>query len=378
MKIRCRIMSPLALSLLLQFMPTSWAWAADMGISPQIVSVLVAYPCLLMALFAIVGFSLCEAASVPSAHRHQAHIRSLGCFAIAILCNYLAAHTAPQILPSLLYASLGLLVVSSATAGRTGTWGTWVFCALFVVYLLPYFSTASWLRDIRFVGAPHVLMLLAGCCAALVGAWMSGKRRGVAPASTHISATGCLMIWIGLIAATTSAQLLGNEQTAGAASVYPILLHSLLASTAGFLAIAAASQLLHGHVAPRLAWGGLLAGAVAVSVNPVAITILQATAIGAIAGFSTLYISSLVAAMKADDTSGHAAPFLAGIISGLMALAITQPHMATLKAQFMGITATALIALAGSLVAWSLIHLITGLRLSEEEEELGLQPARSA
>jgi Amt family ammonium transporter len=123
-----------------------------------------------------------------------------------------------------------------------------------------------------------------------------------------------------------------------------------------------------------MALNGALAGLVAITANPDAPTPVWATIIGGIGGALVVFSIVGLDKLKIDDPVG--AISVHGVVGlwGLLSVPLTAPGT-TFSAQLIGALTIFVWVFGVSLIAWFIIKLIMGVRVSEEEEYEGLDLA---
>lgn len=123
-----------------------------------------------------------------------------------------------------------------------------------------------------------------------------------------------------------------------------------------------------------MALNGALAGLVAITAEPATPTIGVATLIGAVGG--VLVVLSVLGfdKLKIDDPVG--ALSVHGVVGvwGLLAVPLTNSD-ATFSAQLLGVVAIFGWVFFASLIVWSVLKAIYGIRVSDEEEYNGVDAA---
>ncbi|MFO7605611.1 MAG: hypothetical protein R6W72_04860 [Desulfurivibrionaceae bacterium] len=120
-----------------------------------------------------------------------------------------------------------------------------------------------------------------------------------------------------------------------------------------------------------MALNGALAGLVAITAEPLAPTPLVATLVGVIGGLLVVASIVLLDKVKIDDPVGAISVHGVVGIWGLVAVAFTNPEV-SLGAQLAGIGVIFAWVFTTSLIAWSIIKAVMGIRVSEEEELKGV------
>ncbi len=143
------------------------------------------------------------------------------------------------------------------------------------------------------------------------------------------------------------------------------------AAAGGLIAALLIARMLFGKADLTMALNGALAGLVAITAEPSTPTPLAATLIGAAGG--ALVVFSIVALdkLRIDDPIG--AISVHGVVGmwGLMAVPLTNDG-AGFVGQFVGLLTIFAWVFGTSLIVWSIIKVVMGIRVSEEEEYEGV------
>jgi ammonia channel protein AmtB len=167
----------------------------------------------------------------------------------------------------------------------------------------------------------------------------------------------------------------------GTSSAVPgIIANTAVGGAAGLLAALALGWVLTKTPQVGSVGNGALAGLVAVTANCHSTTALSAVIIGAIGGVIAIGAEQLLLKVKIDDVVGAIPVHLAAGIWGTLAYALfaessflgDNSRMEQLVIQFIGVAAAAVWAGGGTFVVLYAINKVLPLRVSEEEEELGL------
>ena len=158
---------------------------------------------------------------------------------------------------------------------------------------------------------------------------------------------------------------------ADANAVAQIFLNTNAAAAGGLIAGLVVARILFGKADLTMALSGALAGLVAITAEPLTPGGLQATLIGAVGGVIVVFSVLALDKLKIDDPVGAISVHGVVGIWGLLAVCLTNGD-ASLKAQLLGIVVIFLWVFISSLIVWSIIKLVMGLRVSEEEEYEGV------
>jgi Amt family ammonium transporter len=255
-------------------------------------------------------------------------------------------------------------------------------------------AAAGWLwakGALDFAGGT-VVHINAGV-AGLVGAYVIGKRVGygkeaMAPHSLTLTMVGAALLWVGWFGFNAGSNLEANGVTALA------FINTLVATAAATLSWIAGEALAKGKASMLGAASGAVAGLVAVTPACGFVGPMGAIIIGLIAGVVCLWgVSGLKRMLGADDsldvfgvhgvggivgallTGVFAAPSLGGTgIFDYVANAASPDYSigGQVWIQFQAVATTIIWSAVVSYIAYKLVDMIIGLRVSEEDEREGL------
>ena len=238
----------------------------------------------------------------------------------------------------------------------------------------------------------HINAAMAG----LVGAFMVGKRVGygreaMAPHSLTLTMVGASLLWVGWFGFNAGSALEANGFAALAFA------NTLLAAAAAVLSWCIGEALMRGKASMLGAASGAVAGLVAITPAAGNVGIGGALIIGLIAGFACLWgVNGLKKMLGADDTLDvFGVHGVGGIVGALLTGVFSSPNLGGPSAMGDWVTATMItsadfsiasqtliqakavlvtIVWSGvvSLIAYKLVDLTIGLRVTEEEEREGL------
>lgn len=226
----------------------------------------------------------------------------------------------------------------------------------------------------------HINAAVAG----LVGAYMVGKRIGfgkesMAPHSLTLTMVGASMLWVGWFGFNAGSNL---EANGGAALAF---INTLVATAAAVLSWSVGETLSKGKASMLGAASGAVAGLVAITPACGSVGPMGAILIGLLAGFACLWgVTGLKHMLGADDSLDvFGVHGVGGILGALLTGVFTSPslggtgkadfsivHQVLVQAQAVGVT----IVISGvvAFLAFKLVDVVIGLRVSEEHEREGL------
>ena len=238
----------------------------------------------------------------------------------------------------------------------------------------------------------HINAAVAG----LVGAFMVGKRIGygkepMAPHSLTLTMVGAAMLWFGWFGFNAGSNLEANGLTALA------FLNTMLATAAATLAWITGEALSRGKASMLGAASGAVAGLVAITPACGFVGPMGSIVIGLVGGFACLWgVNGLKRLLGADDSLDvFGVHGVGGIVGALLTGVFAAPslggtgvydYVANKAAegysiggqvwiQLQGVLITVIWSAVVAYIAFKLVDLVIGLRVSEEEEREGLDIA---
>ena len=238
----------------------------------------------------------------------------------------------------------------------------------------------------------HINAAVAG----LVGAYMIGKRLGYGreaftPHSLTLTMVGAALLWVGWFGFNA-----GSALEAGNSAVLAFI-NTFSATAAAVLAWSIGEALMRGKASMLGAASGAVAGLVAITPACGNVGLLGAIVIGFVAGFACLWgVNGLKKMLGADDSldvfgihgvGGIVGALLTGVFNnqalggpGLVGDWVTAgvtstPILAQVWIQLKAVLITVVWSGVVSLIAYKIVDLVVGLRVSEEDEREGLDIA---
>jgi Amt family ammonium transporter len=282
------------------------------------------------------------------------------------------------------FVGAAMSIVSGAVAERMKLWSFLLFAIILTGFIYPVEGYWKWgggfldalgFSDFAGSGVVH----LCGASAALAGVLILGARKGkyedgkvkaIPGSNLPLATLGTFILWMGWFGFNGGSELMiSNIEEANAVSM--VFVNTNMAAAGGLVAALLLSQVWFGKADLTMALNGALAGLVAITAEPLTPTPLVATLVGVIGGF--IVVPSIVFIDKAriDDPVGAISVHGVVGIWGLIAVAFTNPE-GSLVAQLTGIAVIFAWVFGTSLVVWSIIKAIIGIRVSAEEELEGV------
>ncbi len=285
----------------------------------------------------------------------------------------------------MVFVATAASIVSGTLAERIKVWPFLIFVVVLTGVIYPI--QGSWVWGGGFLAergfsdfAGSTLVHSVGGWAALTGAIILGARKGkygpggrVNPlpgANLPLATLGTFILWFGWFGFNGGSQLaLGSAlDVSNIAIVY---VNTNLAAAAGVVAAMLLTQILYKKIDLTMALNGAIAGLVSITANPDLQNHLLALIVGGIGGALVVVAVPLLDKLRIDDVVGAISAHLVAGIWGTLAVAIFS-NDATLGAQILGIVVIGVYTVAFSGATWLVLKAIMGLRISNEEEENGL------
>jgi len=220
---------------------------------------------------------------------------------------------------------------------------------------------------------------MCGAAAALAGVLLLGARKGkygpngqVNPlpgANMPLATLGMFILWFGWFGFNGGSELvISNIEEANAVAL--IFVNTNTAAAAGLIGALLSAKVLFGKADLTMVLNGALAGLVSITAEPLTPMPGEAALIGLAGGVLVVGSIVLLDKLRIDDPVGAISVHGTCGIWGLLAVCFTNTD-ATLSAQLMGISAIFLWTFAVGGIAWMIIKMVMGLRISEEEEIAG-------
>ena len=286
------------------------------------------------------------------------------------------------------FVATAMSIVSGAVAERMKLWAFLAFAVVMTGFIYPIEGSWTWNRDaVPFIGelsysdyAGSGIVHMAGAVAALAGVLLVGARKGkyaadgsvqaIPGANLPLATLGMFILWMGWFGFNGGSTLkLGGIDVAN--EVANVFLNTNAAASGGLIAALITARLAFGKADLTMALNGALAGLVAITAEPADPTPLLATIIGAIGG--VIVVASIVFfdKIKIDDPVGAISVHGTVGIWGIFAVLLSDTD-ATFMGQLTGTLVIFVWVFFASLIAWKIIDVIIGLRVSEEEEYEGV------
>jgi Amt family ammonium transporter len=300
--------------------------------------------------------------------------------------------TASDFFFQVVFVATAMSIVSGAVAERMKLWAFVLFAVVMTGFIYPMEGYWTWgggsvfglfslgddfgFSDFAGSGIVH----MAGAAAALAGVILLGARKGkygkqgqinaIPGANLPLATLGTFILWMGWFG-FNGGSVLKLGDIASANSVAMVFLNTNAAAAGGVVAAMLIARFMFGKADLTMALNGALAGLVAITAEPSTPSALAATGIGAVGGLIVVYSIVALDKLKIDDPVG--AISVHGVVGlwGLLAVPLTNDG-ATFGGQLMGALTIFVWVFAASFVAWYVIKLVMGIRVTAEEEYDGV------
>ncbi|TDT73769.1 ammonium transporter [Litoreibacter halocynthiae] len=302
--------------------------------------------------------------------------------------------------PDLTYASVGsdfffqlmfcattASIVSGTLAERIKLWPFLFFVIVLTAFIYPIQASWKWgggfLDSMGFLDfAGSTVVHSVGGWAALAGALILGPRLGkykdgrTVPfmgSNLPLATLGTFILWLGWFGFNGGSQLYMN--TAGnVGDISRIFANTNTAAAGGAVAALLLTQLLYKKVDLTMVLNGALAGLVSITAEPLTPTLGAATLIGAVGGVIVVFAVPFLDKLKIDDVVGAIPVHLMAGIWGTIAVVFTNGD-ANIGTQLYSILVVGAFTFIVSGAIWFILKSTIGIRVSEEDEVMGLDMA---
>ncbi|MEE9272131.1 MAG: ammonium transporter [Robiginitomaculum sp.] len=360
------------------------------------------------------GFAMLEAGLVRSKNVSMQCLKNISHYAVAgimfWLIGYKLMYTIPQggILGTLHFMDFSLTpgvspyadwlfqmmfcaatasIVSGAVAERIKFWPFLIFTSILCGIIYPITGSwewgKGWLDVLGFSDfAGSTLVHSVGGWAALAGIIILGPRAGkyngnrVHPmpgSSMPLATLGMFILWFGWFGFNGASQL-AMGTISDVDSIAKIFVNTNMAGCAGMMAAIIYMSVRYKKIDVTMAINGALAGLVAITAEPLAPNVPVSMLVGAIGSILAMLTVPLLDKFKIDDVIGAVPVHLVAGVFGTLAVAFTNPDV-SFKAQIIGVLAVGIFAVTTSAIIWLALKYTIGIRVSAEDESIGLDHA---
>lgn len=299
----------------------------------------------------------------------------------------------------LVFAGTAATIVSGAVAERIKFGAFFFFSFVMVGVIYPvvghWIWGGGWLAKLGMLDfAGSTVVHSVGGWAALAGVVLLGPRIGkyrdgkmvAIPGHSMTSATiGVFVLWFGWFGFNP-----GSTMAADWASIAHIAVTTNTAAATASLSALVTMWVMQGKPDLSMTLNGGLAGLVAITAPCAFVSVSSAFLIGMIAGVLVVFAVFFFDRIKADDPVGAVSVHMVNGVFGTIAVGLfadptvcpaasaakrgllTGGGMAQLAPQLIGAATVGVFVFGSALIAWSVIKLLVGMRVSAQEELEGL------
>ncbi len=292
------------------------------------------------------------------------------------------------------FVATAMSIVSGAVAERMKLWAFLAFAVVMTGVIYPMEGAWTWngasvfgmynLGDLGFSDfAGSGIVHLAGASAALAGVLLLGARKGKYGANGSINAIpganlpmatlGTFILWMGWFG-FNGGSVLKLGDIASANSVAMVFLNTNAAAAGGAIAALITARMLFGKADLTMLLNGALAGLVAITAEPSTPTALQASLFGAMGGVLVVFSIITLDKLRIDDPVGAISVHGVCGLLGLLLVPLTNADV-SLSGQLIGALTIFAWVFGCSLIVWSILKAVMGIRVTEEEEYEGVDIA---
>jgi Amt family ammonium transporter len=285
----------------------------------------------------------------------------------------------------MVFVATAASIVSGTVAERIKLWSFLAFVIILTAIIYPIQGSwqwgGGWLAEAGFSDfAGSTLVHSVGGWAALVGAIFLGARKGrfsadgtstPMPGSSMALATlGTFVLWLGWFGFNGGSQLaLGSASNA--IDISAIFVNTNMAAAGGVVAAMVFTQLVFGKVDLTIVLNGAIGGLVSITAEPLTPSISMSILIGAIGGLLIPISVMVLDKLKIDDVVGAIPAHLVCGIWGTMAVPLTNSGT-SFGSQLLGVVSIGAFVIVTSTIAWAVLKYTIGIRVSDEDETVGL------
>ena len=279
-----------------------------------------------------------------------------------------------------MFAATAATIVSGAVAERIKLGSFLVFTTIYVAFIYTIAGSwkwgGGWLDAMGFYDfAGSTLVHSVGGWGALAGIivlgpragkYVNGRIRAIAGHNLPLATIGVFLLWLGWYGFNGGSVLSADPEL-----VSLVFVTTSLAAAAGVIGAMAASWTIQKKPDLSMILNGALAGLVGITAGADVVSVNSSMVIGLIAGIIVVASVLLIDRAHLDDPVGAVSVHLVCGIWGTLAVGIFSADHA-FSAQLIGVLAYGVFSFAAALLIFFAVKASLGLRVSKEEERVGL------
>ncbi|MGE0584973.1 MAG: ammonium transporter [Flavobacteriaceae bacterium] len=288
----------------------------------------------------------------------------------------------------MVFCATAASVVSGTLAERIKLWPFMIFTVVLTGLMYPITGSwqwgGGWLSEMGFSDfAGSTLVHSVGGWAALSGALILGARKGkfgpngeihpIPGSSMPLATLGTFILWLGWFGFNGASQL-AMGTIGDVTDISRIFANTNLAAASGVVVAMILTQIIYKKVDVTMALNGALAGLVAITAEPLMPSVPAAILIGGVGAAIVVFAVPLLDKLKIDDVVGAIPVHLLAGIWGTFIVPLSNDGT-SYGVQLIGILSVGAFTLIVSAIVWFILKLTVGIRVSEEEEMMGLDKA---
>ena len=378
--------------------------------------------CGALVMWMAAGFSMLEAGLVRAKNTTEILTKNIALYAIAVImymvCGYAIMYGGGIFLSGIMgsgveegfvyeaestfapaadfffqvvFVATAMSIVSGAVAERMKLWSFLIFAVVMTGVIYPMQGSWTWggedvfgifnLEDLGFSDfAGSGIVHMAGAAAALAGVILLGARKGkygpngevraIPGANLPLATLGTFILWMGWFG-FNGGSVLATASADSASDVAIVFLNTNTAAAGGGIAALILSRILFGKADLTMLLNGALAGLVAITAGPDTPTPLLATLFGMAGGVLVVFSILTLDKLKIDDPVGAISVHGTCGLLGLLLVPLTNDD-ATFVGQIVGAITIFVWVFVASLIVWSILKAVMGIRVTEEQEYEGV------
>jgi Amt family ammonium transporter len=279
-----------------------------------------------------------------------------------------------------MFAATAATIVSGAVCERIKLSSFLLFSTIYVAFIYPIAGSwkwgLGWLNDMGFHDfAGSTLVHSVGGWGALAGAILLGPRLGkyvnggIKPIMGHnlpMVTIGVFLLWLGWFGFNG-----GSVLSADPAGVSFVLVTTSIAAAAGVVTAMMTSWFVQKKPDLTMVLNGCLAGLVGITAGADVVSVGESVLIGGVAGVLVVFAVLFFDRIRIDDPVGAISVHLVCGVWGTLAAGIFGTGK-SLGVQAIGVLAYGAFCFVAALAIFAVLKATIGLRVSREEEILGL------
>jgi Amt family ammonium transporter len=286
------------------------------------------------------------------------------------------------------FVATAMSIVSGAVAERMKLWAFLAFAVVLTAVIYPVEGYWTWgggfLSEAGFSDfAGSGIVHMAGASAALAGVLLLGARKGkygkngevhpIPGSNMPLATLGTFILWMGWFGFNGGSQLLISDAE-NATAVGLIFLNTNAAAAGGAVSALIVTKFMWGKVDLTMVLNGALAGLVTITADPLSPAPAFATLLGALGGVLVVFSIVALDKVKIDDPVGAISVHGVCGLFGLMVVPFSNGD-ATFSAQLFGAAVIFAWVFGASILVWTVLKATMGIRVTEEDEMIGMDMA---